>query len=93
MNRDHAKRALDFLADMIRFKSYSGTPGEGELARFVVEQMQRRAASIPQRRIRSSSPTFPSVMSANPPLRPEVPQPIAFASRTTASRPCVPASR
>src|SRR3989442_1663466 len=41
MNRDHAKRALDFLADMIRFKSYSGTPGEGELARFVVEQMQR----------------------------------------------------
>jgi len=41
MNRDHAKRALDFLADMIRFKSYSGTPGEGELARFVVERMQR----------------------------------------------------
>ena len=30
MNPDHAKRALDFLADMIRFKSYSGTPGEGE---------------------------------------------------------------
>src|SRR5438093_3637446 len=42
MNPDHAKRALDFLADMIRFKSYSGTPGEGELARFVVERMQRR---------------------------------------------------
>src|SRR2546430_9185340 len=41
MNRDYAKRALDFLADMIRFKSYSGTPGEGELARFVVERMQR----------------------------------------------------
>ena len=41
MNRDHAKRALDFLADMIRFKSYSGTPAEGELARFVVERMQR----------------------------------------------------
>src|SRR2546423_13610386 len=41
MNRDHAKRALDILADMIRFKSYSGTPGEGELARFVVERMQR----------------------------------------------------
>src|SRR2546430_1242769 len=41
MNRDHAKRALDFLADMIRFKSYSDTPGEGELARFVVERMQR----------------------------------------------------
>src|SRR6266566_1200914 len=41
MNRDYAKRALDFLADMIRFKSYSGTPAEGELARFVVERMQR----------------------------------------------------
>ena len=36
-----AKRALDFLAEMIRFKSYSGTPGEGALARFVVERMQR----------------------------------------------------
>src|ERR671936_2705142 len=35
-----AKRALDFVADMIRFKSYSGTPGEGELAAFVVEKMQ-----------------------------------------------------
>jgi len=40
MNPDHAKRALDFLSDMIRFKSYSGTPGEGELAQFVVERMQ-----------------------------------------------------
>jgi len=37
----HARRALDFLAEMIRFKSYSGTPGEGELARFVVDRMQR----------------------------------------------------
>src|SRR5438552_6552037 len=42
MSPDHAKRALDFLADMIRFKSYSGAPGEGELAQFVVERMQRR---------------------------------------------------
>jgi acetylornithine deacetylase len=41
MTRDHAKRALDFLADIVRFKSYSGTPGEGEVARFVVERMQR----------------------------------------------------
>ena len=29
--------SLDFLARMIQFKSYSGTPGEGELARFMVE--------------------------------------------------------
>lgn len=35
-----AKEALDFLAAMIRFKSYSGTPGETELARFMVERMQ-----------------------------------------------------
>ena len=41
MTRDDTRRALDFLAEMIRFKSYSGTPGEGELARFVVERMQR----------------------------------------------------
>ena len=32
--------ALDFLAAMIRFKSYSGEPGETELARFMVENMQ-----------------------------------------------------
>lgn len=39
---DHidAKEALDFLAEMIRFKSYSGEPGEAELARFMVEQMR-----------------------------------------------------
>ena len=35
-----ATEALDFLAAMIRFKSYSGEPGETELARFMVEQMQ-----------------------------------------------------
>lgn len=35
------KKDLDFLAEMIRFKSYSGTAGEGELARFVVDAMQR----------------------------------------------------
>ncbi len=32
--------ALDFLAEMIRFKSYSGAPGEGALARFMVERMR-----------------------------------------------------
>ncbi len=32
--------ALDFLAATIRFKSYSGEPGETELARFMVEHMQ-----------------------------------------------------
>ena len=41
MAQDHAKRSLDFLAEMIRFKSYSGTPGEGELARFLVDRMRR----------------------------------------------------
>ena len=35
-----AREALDFLAAMIRFRSYSGEPGEGELARFMVERMQ-----------------------------------------------------
>ena len=32
--------ALDFLAEMIRFKSYSGAPGESDLARFMVERMR-----------------------------------------------------
>jgi acetylornithine deacetylase len=35
-----AKGALDFLAGMIRFKSYSGEPGERDLARFMVERMR-----------------------------------------------------
>jgi acetylornithine deacetylase len=35
------KQDLDFLAEMLRFKSYSGTPGEGELAEFVVDAMRR----------------------------------------------------
>ena len=34
------REALDFLASMIRFRSYSGEPGEAELARFMVERMQ-----------------------------------------------------
>ena len=34
------RESLDFLADMIRFKSYSGTPGEGELARFMVDRLR-----------------------------------------------------
>lgn len=34
-----ATAALEFLAAMIRFKSYSGEPGETECARFMVEQM------------------------------------------------------
>ncbi len=32
-------QALEFLAAMVRFKSYSGTPGEGELARFMADNM------------------------------------------------------
>ncbi|MDP6708933.1 MAG: M20/M25/M40 family metallo-hydrolase [Alphaproteobacteria bacterium] len=33
--------SLDFLADMVRFKSYSGTEGETALARFMVEAMRQ----------------------------------------------------
>jgi acetylornithine deacetylase len=36
----HPKDSLEFLAQMIRFKSYSGTPGESELARFMVDAMK-----------------------------------------------------
>ena len=35
-----AREALDFLAAMIRFRSYSGEPGEADLARFMVERMR-----------------------------------------------------
>jgi acetylornithine deacetylase len=38
--RVDSAEALDFLADMVRFKSYSGTPGETELAHFMVERMR-----------------------------------------------------
>ena len=34
-------RSLDFLSRMVRFKTYSNTPGELELARFMVEAMRR----------------------------------------------------
>jgi len=36
----HPKDSLEFLAQMIRFKSYSGTPGESELASFMVDAMK-----------------------------------------------------
>lgn len=36
----HAKDSLEFLAKMIRFKSYSGTPGESALAEFMVDAMK-----------------------------------------------------
>src|SRR5262249_27757601 len=36
----HARDSLEFLAQMIRFKSYSGTLGESELAGFMVEAMK-----------------------------------------------------
>jgi acetylornithine deacetylase len=45
IQRIDAKEALDFLAAMIRFKSYSGTPGETELARFMVDSMQAAGIS------------------------------------------------
>jgi acetylornithine deacetylase len=35
-----ATKSLDFLAAMVRHKSYSGTPGETELARFMVDSMK-----------------------------------------------------
>lgn len=35
-----AKDSLEFLAKMIRFKSYSGSPGESALARFMVDAMK-----------------------------------------------------
>ena len=34
------REALDFLAAMIRFRSYSGEPGEAKLARFMIERMR-----------------------------------------------------
>ncbi len=38
IDREHS---LDFLARMVRFKSYSNTPGELELARFMTDSMRR----------------------------------------------------
>lgn len=34
------QQSLDFLAQMVRFKSYSNTPGELELARFMTDSMR-----------------------------------------------------
>lgn len=39
INAIDAKGALEFLAQMVRFKSYSATPGESELARHMVARM------------------------------------------------------
>jgi acetylornithine deacetylase len=39
IRRVDEKSSLDFLAQMIRFKSYSATPGEAELARFMAGQL------------------------------------------------------
>ena len=68
--------SLDFLAAMVRYKSYSGTPGESELARFMV-----RIATPPSFSIRiwskatSSSPQAPTV------------GPAGVSSETSAGRP------
>ena len=40
IRRVDEKASLDFLARMIRFKSYSATPGEAEISRFMVEAMK-----------------------------------------------------
>ena len=34
-----ARNSLEFLARMIRLKSYSGSPGESELAHFMVDRI------------------------------------------------------
>jgi acetylornithine deacetylase len=34
------KESIEFLAEMVRFKSYSSAPGESELARFMVDRMR-----------------------------------------------------
>jgi acetylornithine deacetylase len=50
LSRIDAAKSLEFLAAMIRHKSYSGTPEESLLSRFMVERMKevralRRAAA------------------------------------------------
>src|SRR5688500_10932074 len=40
IRRVDEQASLDFLAQMIRFKSYSATPGEAELARFMADQLR-----------------------------------------------------
>jgi len=45
------KTALDFLAAMVRFKSYSGTSGESELARFMVESMRKLGLEAEQQEV------------------------------------------
>ena len=40
VNDIDTREALDFLASMIRFRSYSAEPGEAELARFMVGRMR-----------------------------------------------------
>ena len=46
-----AKAALEFLAEMIRFKSYSGEPGESDLARFMVARMKAIGLGAEQQRV------------------------------------------
>jgi acetylornithine deacetylase len=41
IHRIDEKRALDFLSEMVRHKSYSQTEGERELARFMAERMSK----------------------------------------------------
>ena len=65
--------------------------GEGLTCR--ASRTEARAASMPHCRIRSSSPTLPTEVSAKPLLRPLAPQPMRFASSTATSTPCTPASR
>lgn len=49
-----SRDSLEFLARVIRFQSYSGTPGESELAHFMIDPMTGRGSR------RSSSPSSPS---------------------------------
>lgn len=41
-----ARRSLEFLAAMIRYKSYSGSTGESELARFMAGSMQSMGLTV-----------------------------------------------
>ena len=40
LDRVDDQAALDFLCALVRYKSYSGTPGESALARFLVDRMR-----------------------------------------------------
>ena len=46
MNAVNQDRLIGLLRNMIRIKSYSNTPGEGELARYLEEELKKRGLSV-----------------------------------------------